>query len=223
VVRAPDVPTFYDFNLVRVEDGDPGLDAPALAAAAEAAHAGLEHRRIEVFDRAAGERLRPGFEAMGWHVDRLAFLHRTLPAPASPVPEGAELRVEGFLASRPLRNAWRGETVYADGPDFVHIEELAAERRQTNSTVAYEAGEPVAFAAASCHDATVEIELVFVRPERRGGGLGAAVIGRALQDATDRGARDALIEADDEGAAKRLYERLGFTTVWVHHVFTRLP
>jgi ribosomal protein S18 acetylase RimI-like enzyme len=81
----------------------------------------------------------------------------------------------------------------------------------------------VAFAAASCHDGTVEIELAFVLPERRGGGLGAAVIGRSLEDAAARGARDALIEADDEGAAKRLYERLGFRTVWVRHVFTRLP
>jgi hypothetical protein len=32
-----------------------------------------------------------------------------------------------------------------------------------------------------------------------------------------------VIEADDEGDAKRLYERLGFRTVWVRHVFTRLP
>ena len=46
---------------------------------------------------------------------------------------------------------------------------------------------------------------------------------RALAETHAGGARHALIEADDVGDSKRLYERLGFRTVWVRHVFTRVP
>ena len=76
LARADDLPTYYDYNLVRVEHGDPGLDAEALAAAAEPLLADLGHRRIETEDDAAGARLVEGFKAMGWIVERLAFLHR---------------------------------------------------------------------------------------------------------------------------------------------------
>ena len=58
VVRASDVPTYYEYNLARVEGPDPGVSAEALAAAAETYHAGLDHRRVEVEDTAAGRRLR---------------------------------------------------------------------------------------------------------------------------------------------------------------------
>jgi len=47
-------------------------------------------------------------------------------------------------------------------------------------------------------------------------------VARALEEAHAAGARHALIEADDHGDAKRLYERLGFRLVWVRHVFTRV-
>jgi ribosomal-protein-alanine N-acetyltransferase len=83
-------------------------------------------------------------------------------------------------------------------------------------------GEPTAFAAYSASGETVEIELLFCLPERRGGGLGGALVSRALTDAIAAGASEQFIEADDDGDSKRLYERLGFTTVWRRHVFTRV-
>ena len=223
VARAPDVPNYYDYNLARVEGGDPGLDAEALAAAAEPALEGLAHRRIEVEDVAAGARLRPGFEAMGWVTERLAFLHRELPGPEVAAPAGAELRVDGFEASRPLRLAWQGESPWGDPPDFVLTEEAVAARRGTRSAIGSVDGEPAGFAAFSAAGDAVEVELVFCLPGRRGGGLGGALVARALTEAAAGGARQALIEADDEGDAKRLYERLGFRTVWRRHSFTRRP
>ena len=179
VARAPDVPAFYDYNLARVERGDPGLDAEALAAAAEPALAGLAHRRIEVEDEAAGARLRPGFEAMGWVTERLALLHRELPGPDLAPPAGAELRVADFEASRPLRLVWLGESPWGDPSDFVLVEEAVAARRGTRTVIGSLAGEPAGFAAFSA--------------------------------------------AGDAGDAKRLYERLGFRTVWRRHSFTRKP
>jgi GNAT superfamily N-acetyltransferase len=223
LVRSPELPRFYEFNVVRLEMSDPGLSAEALSETAEDWLGDLEHRRVEVFDQAAGERLRPGFEALGWRAERLAFLHRGLPGPEAVAPPGIELRSDSFVASRPLRAAWRGETPYDDGPEFVFVEERAAALRGTVTAIAYDGETPVAFAAASTRGPTTEIELVFAMPERRGGGIGGAVVCTALTDATAAGASEALIEADDEGDAKRLYERLGFRTVWVRHVFTRLP
>ena len=223
LVRAGHVPTFYEYNLVRVEGPDPGLSAEQLAAAAEPLLEDLSHRRIEIEDAAAGERVRPGFEALGWVAERLAYLHRPLPAPERGAPAGWELRVEPFEASRPLRDAWRGDSIWDDGPSFAPIEEAVAARRGTRAVIGHAHGEPAAFAAFSVHDGAMEVELVFCLPERRNGGAGGALVSHALAAGTAEGARDALIEADDEGDAKRLYERLGFETVWVRHSFTRTP
>jgi GNAT superfamily N-acetyltransferase len=223
VVRAGDVPSYYEYNLARVENGDPRLDAAALAAIAEPALADLGHRRIEVEDTAAASRLAPGFAELGWVVERLAFLHRELPGPAPSAAHGAELRIEAFEATRGLREAWQGESIWADGPGFALVEERVAARRGTRAAVGYLEGAPAGFAGFSVHGDTVEIETVFCLPERRNGGLGGALVARALEEAHAAGAGHALIEADDDGHSKRLYERLGFRTVWVRHVFTRVP
>jgi GNAT superfamily N-acetyltransferase len=224
VVLAGDVPTYYDYNLARVEGSDPGLDAEALAAAAEPALAGLGHRRIEVDDTAAGERLAPGFEALGWIAERLAFLHRELPGPpSSGGTHRAVLTVEPFQATRGLREAWQGESIWDEAEGFGRVEEQVAARRGTRAVLGAHDGEPSGFASFSAHGDTVEVEQVFCRPERRNGGLGGALVCRALEEAHASGARHALIEADDDGHSKRLYERLGFRTVWVRHVFTCVP
>jgi GNAT superfamily N-acetyltransferase len=222
VVRTDDVPSYYEYNLARIEGGDPGLDAAGLVAAAEPALADLGHRRIEAEDTAAGARLAPGFAALGWVVERLAFLHRELPAPAPGGMHGAELAIEGFAASRELRAAWQGESIWGEGEGFAAIEERVAARRGTRAAVARLDGAPAGFAGFSAHGDTAEIETVFCLPERRNGGLGGALVAAALDTAHVEGARHALIEADDDGDSKRLYERLGFRTVWVRHSFTRV-
>jgi ribosomal protein S18 acetylase RimI-like enzyme len=223
VVRASAFPTYYHYNLVRVEGPDPGLEAAALAEVADEELAGLEHRRVEIEDLAAGDRVRSGFEAMGWVAERLAFLHRELPAPEREPPAGTTLDVAPFEASRPLRLAWRGESLWDDPPDFVRVEEAAAALVGSRSVVGSAGGEPAGFSAFAAHGDTMEVELVFCLPERRNRGLGGALVSRALAAGAAAGARHALIEADDDGDAKRLYERLGFRTIWVRHSFTRRP
>jgi ribosomal protein S18 acetylase RimI-like enzyme len=224
VVRALDVPTYYDYNVARVEGTDPGSDAATLAAAAEPALAGLGHRRIEVEDTAAGARLAPGFAGLGWIVERLAFLHRELPGPPSAGgAHGALLTLGPFEATRGLRVAWQGESTWGEEAGFGRTEEHVAARRGTRAVLGAHDGDPSGFASFSAHGDTTEVEQVFCRPERRNGGLGGALVCRALEEAHAGGARHALIEADDDGDSKRLYERLGFRTVWVRHVFTRVP
>ena len=65
VVRATRHPTYWDYNLVRVED-DADIDADELVAFADEALAGLAHRRVGFEVVSAGARTRAGMEALGW-------------------------------------------------------------------------------------------------------------------------------------------------------------
>ena len=69
-MRATRYPSYYDFNLVRVEE-DPAMSVDALVAFADEALAGLAHRRMDFDRRRRAEPLRAGFEAKGWKATRL--------------------------------------------------------------------------------------------------------------------------------------------------------
>src|SRR3954470_21610910 len=73
-VRATAHPTYWDYNLVVLDGDGSGATAEALAAVAEAHHGDLAHRQVQVLSEAAGERLRPGFEALGFHASTLKFM-----------------------------------------------------------------------------------------------------------------------------------------------------
>jgi GNAT superfamily N-acetyltransferase len=129
-----------------------------------------------------------------------------------------------FSATRDLRGRWhRGEAWAGEERavlDFLDRQDEVAERRGERAFVIQDAGGPIAFAALLTGADAVEIEQVFVAPDRRGSGLGTKVVETALA-AGDR--EKAWIVADDDGRAKRLYERLGFATVWLQHAFVRYP
>jgi hypothetical protein len=62
VARATGHPSYFDFNVVRVED-DPGMGADALAEFADQALAGAAHRRLDFDLIDVAEPLRGDFEA----------------------------------------------------------------------------------------------------------------------------------------------------------------
>src|ERR687897_2082151 len=83
VVRATRHPTYWDYNLVRVED-DADIDADELVAFADEALAGLAHRRVGFEVVSAGERVRAGLEALGWKATCLVWmLHEGEAPPAT--------------------------------------------------------------------------------------------------------------------------------------------
>jgi ribosomal protein S18 acetylase RimI-like enzyme len=224
-VRATDLPSYYTYNSVRVEDRADGLDAAGLVAAADELQDGLEHRQVEVEDATAGERLRPGFEALGWVVERLAWMKLDGGAAGAPLDAGVELGEVPFARTRPLREAWFGTSTLAGSPaarsHFLGVEERVATRRGTRALAAWgPSGDPLGFVAFAVLGDAAEVEQVYVVPQRRGHGTGAALVRAAVAAA---GAPTTWIVADDEGDAKRLYERLGFATAWIQHVFTRAP
>lgn len=84
VVRATRYPSYFDFNVVRVED-DAALKVDDLESFADEALAGLEHRRVDFDFSQAAEPLKSEFEARGWTALRLLWMRHEVPP--SPGPE----------------------------------------------------------------------------------------------------------------------------------------
>jgi GNAT superfamily N-acetyltransferase len=218
VVRATNLPKYYDLNVLRVES-DPGMSARELIAFADEALAGLEHRRIDVEDAALGESLRAAFEHEGWLTERLVWmLHEAAP------PPGPKVAVEEvpYDDVHELRVAWHFE----DFPDLdpsAYLEQARsiAPLLRTRVLAVQERGRPVAYAQLNRMGGAAEIAQVFVHPEYRGAGLGTAVTRAAIEAAGDPD--ELLIVADDEGRPKELYRRLGFRPAWVAFEMLRLP
>ena len=218
VVRATRYPSYYDYNVVRVEE-DLELDVDDLAAFADEALAGLEHRRVDFDVIDAAEQRRPGFEALGWKSLRLVWMRHE--APLAPRPE---LRVEEvpYDDVHHLRVSWHQEEMPGIDPsDYLVSAREVAMRRNAIVLAVVEDGTPTAYAQLERNGAAAEITQVYVHPARRGGGRGTAMTRAAIESGGDL--EDLWICADDEDRAKDLYARLGFRPVWKSMEFVRLP
>jgi GNAT superfamily N-acetyltransferase len=218
IARATRYPSYFDFNVVRVEQ-DPAMSVDELVSVADDALAGLAHRRLDFELISVAEPLRAGFAARGWRSMRLLWMRHE-----SPPPPGPELLVEKvpYDAVHDLRVAWHVE----DSPDqdaatyHAQAREVAL-RRDVQILAVREAGVPVAFAQLERDRESAEIAQVYVHPEFRSGGRGTAMTRAAIEAAGD--VRDLWICADDEDRAKELYARLGFRPAWTTMELTRWP
>jgi len=218
VARATRYPSYYDFNVVRVED-EPAMSVDELAAFADEALAGLAHRRVDFDDAAAAEPLRAGFEARGWLPSRLLMMrHEVAP------PSGPDVPVEDvpYDTVHDLRVAWHEEDFPGRDPAGYHAQAReVALRRQVQVLAVYEDSMPIGFAQVERDGNAAEITQVFVHPEHRGRGCGTAITRAAIAAAGD--VSDLWIGADDEDRPKALYERLGFRPASRSMQFLRLP
>ena len=218
VVRATRHPSYYDFNLIRVED-DPAMSVDALVGFADEALAGLEHRRVDFDLIEAAEPLRHGFKEAGWRCLRLLVMRHETAPPPGPV---AAIEEVPYDAAHDLRVAWHRE-VFPDkdaGDYHGQVREISL-RLGARVLVARKRGNPVGFAQLEHTAAAAEITEVFVHPAHRGGGLGTALTRAAIEAAGPVG--DLWIGADDEDRPKELYARLGFRAAWRAMEFTREP
>jgi ribosomal protein S18 acetylase RimI-like enzyme len=218
VVRATRYPSYFDFNLVRVERA-PELGVDELEYFADGALAGLVHRRVDFELVAAGERFRAALEARGWLSTRLLWM---VHEDRSPTVTDDRIEEVSYDAVTELRIAWHRE----DFPDqeatgyFSQAAEVG-EIRGARVLALREHGAPVAFAQFVREGDEAEITHVYVKPEWRGAGRGAAITSAAI--AAIGHVEDLWICADDEDRPKNLYARLGFRPVWTSMQFTRLP
>ena len=217
VVRATRYPSYFDFNLVRVET-PVGVGVEELAAFADEALAGLAHRRLDFDHVADADARRAGFEALGWNAMRLLWMRHSGLAPAA---SGVDVEEVPYEAVHDLRVAWMREERQPATPGYFEQAREVARLRGARVFAALEDGAPVAFAQLERHGPGAEISQVFVRADRRGAGRGTAMTCAAIVAAGD--VRDLWIVADDEDRAKDLYARLGFRPAWTSMQLTRLP
>lgn len=210
-VRATRFPTYYDFNCLRLEHGEPTADD--LIQTAEALLGGLDHRKIEFEDAALGERLRPAFNAAGWRTERIVWM---VLGGAPDAPEGVYEEV-GYRDIRDLRAEWANDFSPGVIAAFQPVEEEVAELLRCRTFVARVDGRPAAFVLFS--EAVREVRLVYTSPAARGRGLARVLVGAAARAVGDH----VVIAADDEDTPKRLYERIGFRPAWTMWEMTRRP
>jgi GNAT superfamily N-acetyltransferase len=217
VVRATPYPSYFDFNVVRVED-DPAMSAEALMAFADDALAGLGHRRVDFDVVAAGEHLRAAFEARGWKAVRLLWMRHDGSTPPGPTIAVDEVPYD---AVHDLRVAWHQEDFPSQDAAEYHAQAReVAMRRDVQVLAVHEDGAPVAFAQLERRGPAAEITQVYVRPDHRGSGRGTAMTRAAIEAAGD--VPDLWIVADDDDRPKQLYGRLGFRSAWTGVQFQRV-
>ncbi len=220
VVRATRYPTYWDYNVVRVEDAPP-LGAGELAAFARDALAGLAHARLDFDVIAAADALRAGLTALGWRSTRLLWMrHDPSAAQAAPAAAAPAIALEQvpYEAVLELRRRWHEEDFGQFDPGAPeHQHYLVAAREVALSRGARvfavrAGGAPIAFTQLERMGEGAEVSQVYVHPEHRGRGVGTALTRAAIGAARD--VADLWIVADDEDRAKDLYARLGFRGVW---------
>jgi ribosomal protein S18 acetylase RimI-like enzyme len=218
IVRTQSYPRYFDLSLVHVAS-DPGFTADDVVEFADRALAGFEHRRVGFEPVEAGQRVRPGLEALGWKAMRLVWMLHEAPAPAR-----ADARVERvpYEAAHELRVAWTHEDFPTlDTTGYFEEARAVSMAKGVEVLAVLDAGEAVAFAEVERVGDSAEIASVYVHPDHRGEGLGTAITQAAIEAGAD--ARDLWIVADADGRARQIYERLGFRDAWTVLDFLRLP
>ena len=208
-VRAAKYPTYYDFNCLRLEHGEPL--AGDLLLKAEELLGDLDHRKIEFEDAELGDRLRPAFTAMGWRTERLVWM---VLDGAPDAPEGDYEEVD-YRDIRELRAEWANDFSPEEIAAFAPVEEQVADLLKCRTFIARVDGRPASFVLFSPD----EVRLVYTTPAARGRGLARMLVGAAVRAMEG----PAVIVADDEDSPKELYEKIGFEAAWTMWEMVRRP
>ncbi|WP_235834028.1 ribosomal protein S18-alanine N-acetyltransferase [Actinomadura logoneensis] len=93
-------------------------------------------------------------------------------------------------------------------------DELADQPRTRHYVVAEDAGEIIGYAGLAAAADQADVQTIGVRSDRRGSGVGAALLTELLDEASRRGSAQVFLEVRaDNDPARRLYERFGFVRV----------
>jgi GNAT superfamily N-acetyltransferase len=218
VARATRYPTYWDYNVVRVEE-DVAMTADEVVRVADELLAGLAHRRVGFEFAARGEPLREELERRDWKTTRLVWMLHDGSQPPDP---GLDVEQVHYDTVRHLRLAWLNEDFpTVDVTDHLEEAKEVDMKRDPQVFAAFEDGRPIGFTEFALAQGSAEISSVFVDREHRGRGIGTALTKAAIRAAGDLD--DLWIVADDEDRPKELYARLGFRPVWRLVDLLRLP
>jgi ribosomal protein S18 acetylase RimI-like enzyme len=218
---SPGAPGLWDSNHLNVDD-PAGLSAEELVAEAETVQrsAGFPHRHLRV-DREEGAALAPGFERLGWLIQRHCFMvHGRDPdalgsAQAEEVTRELILPAEEeYLASEPMLAEQEDvrRQIIANAPRV----EAAVRVRYFGAGID---GQVQSYAKLYSGGGIGQVEDVATIPRARGRGLARAVVTAAVQASIDEGNKLTFLVADDDGWPKELYGKLGFDRVGLIHKF----
>ncbi len=190
----------YDLNFLiadRVQEaGAPDLDAEAERIQGDA---GLSHRRVNVDDRPAAERLSPAFGRLGYAPERFVIMaHRRRPDHDVDTAGVQDPRVVQQLLAK---------------------QELSAQGTRTRYFAALVDGAVASSCELRSEGDTAQVETVETLPEFRQRGLSRAVASAALRGAA--GYAFVFLVTDAEDWPQHYYRRLGFEPVGIESRFLR--
>src|SRR5258708_11347724 len=210
----------HDLNYLIAERVD-GAGAAALAAEADRiqAEAAIPHRRINVDDQAAADRLAPAFVAAGYMPERFVVMVRQRP-PDQRV-ETSTVRDVAWAQVRPARQLERGDRPWATQPGLVSQivakQELTARLINTRYFGVLVDGRVVSSCELRTEGDMAQIETVETLEAFRRRGLSRAVVTAALEAA---GAYEfVFLVADANDWPQEFYRRLGFETFGIEARF----
>jgi GNAT superfamily N-acetyltransferase len=217
-----ELPRVWSLNYLLAEQDLDEATAEALAAEAEEllGGAGLRHRKIEVLDEVAGERLAGEFQALGWHVERDLVQPRRRPPDRE-----VDVSFVEEVDTETLAPVW-AEAMRKDfGSDDDVIRQLTEHKQVLAAAGARFFAARVDGVLASYCDLysdgrTAQIEAVQTLERFRNKGLARAVVSRALSAAEAEGHDLTFLLADQADWPKQLYEKLGFDAVGSVYEFT---
>ena len=221
-VRMPEMPLRQDSNYLLVTDAPAGVSAADLAAEADRVQgaAGLRHRCLMLRDAAEGERLAPGFEALGWTVSRGVVMVQRRPPERAPEDHRVK-RVDPELVRAAREEEMK---VYPWATPEV-IRQLLAARAlipvETRVYAAFDGAVPASWTELYVDGGIGQVEAVVTAPAYRKRGYASAVVLHAAEEARRAGALLVFLCADALGRPRDLYRRLGFDAIGEFTKFIR--
>jgi len=213
-VRLPELPLRQDSNYLLVTDAPAGVSASDLAAEADRVQgaARLAHRCLMLRDAAEGERLAPGFEALGWTVSRGVVMVQRRP-PAT-VPAGIRVDRTEPDAIRAAREADMAPYPWAT-PEVIRqlLDARAHIPVETRNYAVFDGTTPASWTELYLDGGIGQVEAVATAPPFRRRGYASAVVLHAAAEARRTGAGLVFLCAEADGKPAALYARLGFDEI----------
>jgi ribosomal protein S18 acetylase RimI-like enzyme len=212
----------HDLNYLIVDRVE-GAEVVALDAEADRiqGEAGIRHRRINVDDQAAADRLAAAFVEAGYKPERfVVMVHRR---PPDRKVDTSEVKEVDWRQLRPSRELELRQQSFASIPGLVSQilakHELTASRINTRYFGALVDGRVVSSCELRTEGAASQIETVETLEAFRRRGLSRAVVSAALEAAGAQAFVFLVADADDW--PQDFYRRLGFDQVGIESRFLR--